>query len=76
MNKLQIVFAGRDHVTQRLGDQNGRKGSQVEEVVPVGVLEDVRMRDDSLPEGHNSFLEFGQMRKTLSNKIRRRVEKS
>jgi hypothetical protein len=34
------------------------------------------MRDDSLPKVHHRFLEFGQMRQALSNKICWRVKKS
>jgi len=76
LDDFQVIFAGRDQLTEGLRDQDGRQRGHLEEVVPVGVFEKVRMSDYPLPEVHQRLLKFGQMWQTLSNKFGRGVEQS
>ena len=76
LNDFEVVLPGRDQPTEGLSDEDGRQRGHLEEVVPVGVFEKVRMSDDPLPEVHQRLLKFGQVGQTLSDKLRWSIEQS
>ena len=74
LDDFEVVFSRRDQPTEGLSDEDGGQRGHLEEVVPVRVIEKVRMSDDPLPEVHQRLLKFGQVGQTLSDKLRWSIE--